>query len=118
MEILKKDNKLIGVFYFENIGTNKYWSKSEEVFSQSISEFIILAFKSEELKQAKEKLKINEERWKFAVLGSNDGLWDWDVETSKVYRSSRWYEILGFETKELENTIIEAEVNGLVISIN
>ena len=104
---LKKDNKLIGIFYFENIGTNKYWSKSEEVFSQSISEFIILAFESEELKQAKEKLKINEERWKFAVLGSNDGLLDWDVETSKVYRSSRWYEMLGFETKELDNTIQE-----------
>ena len=104
---LKKDNKLIGVFYFENLGTNKYWSKSEEVFSQSLSEFIILAFESEELKQAKEKLKINEERWKFAVLGSNDGLWDWDVEKSKAYRSSRWYEILGFETIELDNTIQE-----------
>jgi len=104
---LKKDNKLIGVFYFENIGNPKFWSKSEEVFLHSISEFIILAFESEELKQAKEKLKINEERWKFAVLGSNDGLWDWDVETSKVYRSSRWYEMLGFETEELDNTIQE-----------
>ena len=104
---LKKDNKLIGVFYFENIGNPKFWSKTDEVFIHSISEFIILAFESEELKQAKEKLKINEERWKFAVLGSNDGLWDWDVETSKVYRSSRWYEMLGFETKELDNTIQE-----------
>ena len=104
---LRKGNEIIGVFSFEHTGNIRNWTRSEEVFSRSISDFIILAYESEELKQAKEKLKINEERWKFAIQGSNDGLWDWNVETSEVYRSPRWYEMLGFETSEINNNVEE-----------
>ena len=104
---LRKGNEIIGIFSLEHVGNHRNWTRSEEVFSRSISDFVILAYESEELKQAKEKLKINEERWKFAIQGSNDGLWDWNVETSEVYRSPRWYEMLGYETSEINNSVEE-----------
>ncbi len=104
---LRKGNDIIGILSFEHTGNQRNWSRSEELFSRSISDFVILAYESEELNQAKEKLKINEERWKFAIQGSNDGLWDWNVESSEVYRSPRWYEMLGYDKSEINSNVEE-----------
>jgi len=47
-------------------------------------------------KAAEFALKESEYRWKFAVEGTGDGLWDWNVEDSTVLYSERCKEILGF----------------------
>lgn len=55
-------------------------------------------------KETVEKLRISEERYKLAVDGINDGIWDRDLRSNKIYYSPRWKELLGFEDHELPNT--------------
>ncbi len=50
----------------------------------------------------------SEERWKFALEGSGDGVWDWHVPTGKAVFSRRWKEMLGFTEPEIGNDIQEA----------
>jgi len=48
-----------------------------------------------------EALKDSEGRWKFAIEGSGDALWDWDITSGSMYYSARWKELLGFADDEI-----------------
>ncbi|MEN9543676.1 MAG: Wide host range VirA protein, partial [Pseudomonadota bacterium] len=50
---------------------------------------------------AERALLENEQRWKFAIEGSVDGLWDYDVNKGRVNYSRRWTELLGHAAQEI-----------------
>jgi len=55
-----------------------------------------------------EKALIESElRWKFAVEGNSDGLWDWNLITDEVYFSAQWKKMLGFSENEIEGSLQE-----------
>ncbi|MEI7538488.1 MAG: PAS domain S-box protein, partial [Comamonadaceae bacterium] len=58
-------------------------------------------------KAAEQALSESEFRWRFAVEGTGDGLWDWDVAQSTVLFSKRWKEMLGFSQAEIGNGLDE-----------
>lgn len=57
-----------------------------------------------ELRQAEAALQASEARWKFALEGAGDGVWDWNPQTDGAMFSSRWKELIGFADDEFPDT--------------
>jgi len=58
-------------------------------------------------RHAQQELQLSEERWKFALEGAGDGVWDWDLATGHVFYSQRWKAMLGFEDHEIMGTALD-----------
>ncbi|UOA07667.1 bifunctional diguanylate cyclase/phosphodiesterase [Methylobacter sp. S3L5C] len=52
-------------------------------------------------KQSENALRESEFRWKFAIEGSGDGVWDWNIQTDEAKYSKRWKEMLGYTEDDI-----------------
>ncbi|WP_258405694.1 putative bifunctional diguanylate cyclase/phosphodiesterase [Shewanella zhangzhouensis] len=55
------------------------------------------------LKRTLKQLRDSEQRWLFAVEGSQTGIWDWQISSGELFLSDRWKEMLGYGPTELKN---------------
>lgn len=61
------------------------------------------------LQQREQALEESEFRWKFAIEGTGDGLWDWDIPNNTVYFSKTWKTMLGYSEEDISNNLSEWE---------
>ncbi|CCK82091.1 PAS domain-containing hybrid sensor histidine kinase/response regulator [Desulfobacula toluolica] len=54
-------------------------------------------------------LKESMERFELAMQFANDGLYDWNLITNKIYYSNGWKRMLGYEPHEIKNELSEWE---------
>ena len=85
------------------------WVRGEAEFDSKgkISHIKGIAQDITEKKLADEKIRINEERWQFAIEGSGDGIWEWRPQEKKTFYSYRWLEMLGYKPEEFTDSDYE-----------
>ena len=104
------------IFDGESVGVLKVYSDQKGFFDQEIVDlfqemvanvsYAINSFYQEEKRrQAEMALQDSEARLKLVLEGSNDGYWDWDIETGAVNLSPRFTEMIGCEPGEIAATI-------------
>jgi PAS domain S-box-containing protein len=60
-----------------------------------------------ESKQREAHLRESEMRWRFALEGAGDGVWDWSIPDDRVFFSLRWKEMLGYDADEIGDGLDE-----------
>ncbi len=53
-----------------------------------------------ERKRAAEAVRVSEERIALAVRGTDEGIWDWDIVSNRMYYAPRYKELLGYQEHE------------------
>jgi PAS domain S-box-containing protein len=97
-------------FFSNNFRPNKFENHEKEIIelmAQSIGKFISAYQTEKKRQQAEEELRISEERWQLAIKASKDGIYDLNLQTSEVFYSARWKEIIGYENHEIANEVHE-----------
>ncbi|WP_199315473.1 PAS domain S-box protein [Aerosakkonema funiforme] len=121
LPIISSDNRILGVFaiYYRRICTPQTQELENMIRIANIAGIAIerdLAAKTlQQLNQNLENLvaertaalQASEERWHLALKGANDGIWDWDLKTNRIFFSDRWKEMRGFTSEEIGNTLDE-----------
>lgn len=51
----------------------------------------------------------NEQRWRFALESSSQGVWDWDIKKDTVYYSEAWYQMFGYVPKSSTSSMADYE---------
>ena len=52
---------------------------------------------------SEESVQEENERYILAMAAANDGLWDWNLRSGKIFFSTRWKQMLGYEENEIRD---------------
>jgi signal transduction histidine kinase/ActR/RegA family two-component response regulator len=79
--------------------------------SESMFELIRLRFETD---RAADALRTSEQRWKFALEGARQAVWDWDFSNKGTFFSSgKWREMIGFEGRDTFDSSIKTWREGV-----
>jgi PAS domain S-box-containing protein len=53
------------------------------------------------------QLRDSEFRWKYALEGAGDGVWDWDLSSGAMFFSTRWKQMLGYDDADIAGDVAE-----------
>jgi PAS domain S-box-containing protein len=110
LEVLAENYQVVILALQEKFAQLKEVGKILEIkVKERTNELILNTIKLEaEIKEKKEiekSLLETEARYELAVSDTNEGIWDWNLNTNEVYYSPAWMRIIGYEDNPLPKNI-------------
>jgi PAS domain S-box-containing protein len=68
----------------------------------AVTQIVHMQFEVTGIIHARQALEASEERWKFALEGAQEAVWDYDVPSGRLQCSPMWYTMLGYRDGEFE----------------
>ncbi len=96
--------EVVGLMGFDSVRETRSWSEDEVRAFRLLGELVTLALQNRNVMR---KLQSLEFRWNFALEGSGQGVWDWDLRTDQVFFSRVLKEMLGFAEGEFGNHVTD-----------
>ena len=107
--------KPLGVLSVVNHSAQRPFKEIDEVLLIALADYAAVALENANLymqakmeiserKKVEEALRISKDRYKLAMRGANDGLWDWDLQKDEVYYSQRWKGMLGYADRDVSSS--------------
>jgi len=73
----------------------------------TVTQICITAYNITNLKENEAALIKSEQRWKFALDGAGDGVWEYNFQTKEIYYSPLYKNMLGYSEEEFPNRAYE-----------
>lgn len=91
------EGKVVGVIAVQSyIDPNLYSAKDVDICMTVAGQVASAILR----KKMKDELVENEERFRFSMEATRDGLWDWDILTGEAYFSPGYWSLLGYERRQ------------------
>lgn len=105
-KMLEGDNEVFELDYSCDSTQKKRWFRATLTpFREDGKIYVLIAHKDiTELYQAQLELNEKEQLLRYALEGSGDGLWDWDIEKGKVNYSPQWQAMFGYTDQDMSAT--------------
>ncbi len=108
----------LGVLSLVNRISEIPFKEKDETLLMSLADYAAIALENASLYEQAQKelmernraesaLRESEERYALALRGTNDGIWDWDLRTNRIYFSPRWKAMLGYQENEISASLDE-----------
>ena len=101
------------------------YQELESLYRELVTKEIELRLQFDDLNARDNDLRRSEERYRLAVEGVNDGVWDWDGKDGRLFMSKKARAILGIESDEdfltIEkwfDVILREDLDKFVVSLN
>ena len=104
-KIFGKNKGKLYVWEFQNEISKQWFRCADKAIKWNNGKMVRFELASDisEIKTLQIEMKEKEERLSLAMEGTNDGLWDWNLKTNKIYFSKPWKKIIGYNDSELKN---------------
>lgn len=93
--------------YYKDGDREGWWEN--RIYKSPNGEVVAIFNDETSLKVAENDLASSEARWRFALEGACEGVWDSNLVTRESYYSPRWKSMLGYEEHEIANSQTEWE---------
>ncbi|NER52678.1 MAG: PAS domain S-box protein, partial [Symploca sp. SIO1A3] len=103
-EVLARIENQLTIQTLQRQCTNQNFRLRQEIEERVVAE-LKLQKTQRKLSALTKDLKLEKERFELAGQASNNGFWDWNLESGELYLSPRWKEMLGYTDEELPNEL-------------